>query len=137
MAQAKRVRLQILTLPLSSQEVAPSAGALSADPRLRIGYFSQYQIADANLDLTAVEYLLQTSGESRSLFPSLLSPPKPLPPLQATFTPQPSSKQLLRDLFAHITLPPRLNPRSSAFLLLTLLTVIDPTLPHTASRRRW
>ena len=50
-------------LKLLLQQVSPSEGLVTTDPRLRIGYFSQFQIAGDDLDLTAVEYMLQCAGE--------------------------------------------------------------------------
>jgi ATP-binding cassette subfamily F protein 3 len=44
--------------------VSPCSGVVTADPRLRVGYFSQFQMAEADLDLTAVEYMLKCSRES-------------------------------------------------------------------------
>jgi len=51
-------------LKLIAQELTPSAGAVCSDHRLRIGYFSQYQLDEGKLVLSAVEYLLQEAGES-------------------------------------------------------------------------
>lgn len=51
-------------LKLIAQEITPSEGSFDSDARLRIGYFSQFQIPESDMDLTPVEYVVQCSEES-------------------------------------------------------------------------
>lgn len=46
-------------LKLLLGEIQPTKGSITHSSRVRIGYFSQYQLGESDLELTAVEYMLR------------------------------------------------------------------------------